>query len=361
MPPVPLSVFSVLSVLSVLPRPSHSQTVDASAISRARAAIQSAITRGAAPGAAVAVATRAGVVWEEGFGLADLERGIPVRAASRFGVGSISKAFTLAAALTLVDDGRFDLDRPLERYLPDFPHAGTGITARRIAVHQSGLSDAFAEAHYYSTAHFPDLDSAYRWIRSEFLITPPGARTAYATGLFTILGRALEVAEGRPYGELMARRVFDRAGMVDTRPNDPRVPDTARVTFYLSTDGGGFAPAPGVDPSFKLPGAGFVATAGDVARFGAALLGDRLLSARSRREMFTPVPLGDGTPTVFALGLQALTEAGHRVLLQPGGGPGITGWLAVYPDDGLVVALLSNVTGAGLDDARRAVAAAFLK
>jgi serine beta-lactamase-like protein LACTB, mitochondrial len=351
-----LSVFSVLSVVSVL----SAQTVNASAISRARAAIQSALAHGAAPGAAVAVATRDGVVWEEGFGLADLERRTPASAASRFGVGSISKAFTLAAALTLVDDGRFDLDRPLERYLADFPHAGMGITARRIAVHQSGLSDAFADAHYYSTAHFPDLDSAYRWIRSEFLMSPPGTRTVYATGLFTILGRALEVADGRPYPELMARRVFDRAGMRETLPNDPRAPDSARVTFYLSADRGGFTPAPRVDPSFKLPGAGFIATAGDVARFGAALLGDRLLSAGSRREMFTPVPLGDGTPTVFALGLQALTEAGHRVLLQPGGGPGITGWLAIYPDDGLVVALLSNTTGARLDEARKAVAYAFL-
>jgi CubicO group peptidase (beta-lactamase class C family) len=308
----------------------------------------------------VAVATRDGVVWEEGFGFADVERRVPARPWSRFGVGSISKAFTLAAALTLVDDGRFDLDRPLERYLADFPHAGMGITARRIAVHQSGLTDAFAEAHYESTAHFPDLDSAYRWIRSEFLISPPGTRTVYATGLFTILGRALEAVDGRPYVELMARRVFDRAGMRDTGPNDPRSADSARVTFYLPAGGGRFTPAPPVDPSFKLPGAGFIATAGDVARFGAALLGDRLLSAGSRREMLTPVPLSDGTPTVFALGFQSLTEAGHRVLLQPGGGPGITGWLAVYPDDGLVVALLSNATGAALDEARRAVAAAFL-
>ena len=340
--------------------PALGQSGREAAITPARAAMSQAIADGAAPGAAVAVATRDGLIWEQGFGLADIEHGLGATAATRFGVGSITKAFTLAAALALVDEGRFDLDLPIERYLADFPHAGHGITARRIAVHQSGMADAWTDAHYTSTAHFPSLDSAYQWIRSEFLITPPGTRTAYATGLFTILGRAMEQADGRPFTELMARRVLDRAGMRDTRPNDPRATDAARTSFYLSDGNGRFQPAPRVDPSFKLPGAGYLATAGDVARFGAALLGDRLLSARAREEMFTPVPLADGTPTVFALGLQSLNEDGRRVLLQPGGGPGITGWLAIYPDDGLVVALLSNVTGAALDSTRRAVAKAFL-
>jgi hypothetical protein len=77
--------------------------------------------------------------------------------------------------------------------------------------------------------------------------------------------------------------------------------------------------------------------------------------------MFRPVPLADGAPTSFALGFQALTENRRRLLLQPGGGLGIAGWLAVYPDDGVVVAILSNLTGAPLGEAvRRAVAEPFI-
>ena len=130
----------------------------------------------------------------------------------------------------------------------------------------------------------------------------------------------------------------------------------------MRRDGGGFDLAPAFDPSFKLPGAGFLSTAADVARFGAALLGPGLLSERSRREIFTPVPLADGSPSRYALGFQALEEEGRRLLLQPGGGPGIASWLAVYPDHGVVVAILANATGAPLGDAvRRAVAAAFLR
>ena len=307
---------------------------------------------GAAPGAAVAVAVDGRIVWSEAFGEADPN--------TRFGIGSISKALTLAAAMRLVDEGRLDLDAPVERYLPDWPHAGRGITVRRIAAHQSGLADAFADRHYNSTAHFPDLDSAYRHIRNERLVYPPGTGSVYATGLFTIVGRVLEKVVGEPYPELMRRLVFEPASMTRTVPNDPRHPPPDRARFYVRT-GGKVQPATAVDPSFKLPGAGFLSTAEDMARFGAALLRPGFLSPGARSEMFRPVPLTDGTATIYALGFQSLQEDGRRVLLQPGGGLGIAGWLALYPEQDVVVVILSNLTGSPLGDARRAVAESFLR
>jgi serine beta-lactamase-like protein LACTB, mitochondrial len=332
------------------------------AIARARQVLGEAVRRGAAPGASVAVALGGQVVWSEGFGVSDLASGALVTPATRFGVGSISKSLTLAAALALADERKLDLDAPVERYLPDFPHRGRGVTVRRIGAHQSGIADAFADRNYYTTAHFSSLDSAYRGIAAAPLTFTPGSRTEYATGLFTIVGRILERITGESYVDVMRRRVFVPAGMKATAPNDPRHPAAGRATFYVRNAGGSFDPAPATDPSFKLPGAGFLSTAEDLARFGAALLGPSLLSDSARRELFTPVPLADGTPTRYALGFQALEEDGRRVMLQPGGGPGIAGWLAVYPDDDLVVAILSNATGAPLGDAvRRAVADAFLR
>ena len=93
--------------------------------------------------------------------MADLAACTPAGAETRFGIGSISKTLTLAAALALVDAGKLDLDAPVERYLPGFPHAGQGVTVRRIGAHQSGIADDFANDHYYSIEHF-ELDSAYR-------------------------------------------------------------------------------------------------------------------------------------------------------------------------------------------------------
>ena len=332
----------------------------APAASTASRAISDAVRSGAAPGAAAAVAIRGRIVWSEGFGVSDLAAGTPVTPATIFGVGSISKALTLAAALALVDEGTLDLDAPVERYLPDFPHRGRGVTIRRLGAHQSGLADAFADRHYYTTTHFT-LDSAYRAIVAEPMAFDPGTRSEYATGLFTIVGRVLERVAGESYAEVMRRRVLAPARMSATMPSDPRHTPHRRAAFYLRREGGGLDTEAATDPSFKLPGAGFLSTAEDLARFGVALLEGKLLSEGAREELFTPVPLADGTPTPYALGFQALEEDRRRLLLQPGGGPGIAGWLAIYPDDGVVVAMLSNATGAPLGDAvRRAVAAAFL-
>lgn len=323
-------------------------------------AMREAIRGGAAPGAAAAVAVDGRIVWAEGFGVVDLARRTPTGPRTRFGIGSISKTLTLAAALALADAGRLDLDAPVERYLPDFPHPGRGITVRRLGAHQSGLADDLANDHYWSDTRY-ELDSAYRLIAAAPTRFEPGTRTEYGTGLFTIVGRVLERAGAGAYLDVMQRTVLGPAGMTATVPNDPRRPPPDRTTFYLRGAGGRFEPAPAFDPSHKLPGAGFLSTAEDLARFGAALLRPGLLSAGARREMFAPVPLADGSPTPYALGFMVLDDGGRRLLLQSGGGPGIASWLAIYPDDDVVVAVLSNATGAPLDPTVRRVASAFLR
>jgi serine beta-lactamase-like protein LACTB len=92
------------------------------------------------PGLGVAVAVDGKVVWAEGFGLADLERGVPVTRRTKFGLGSVTKSLTMALAARLHEEKVLDLDAPLERYLPDFPHRGKGITTRLIGCHLSGLA-----------------------------------------------------------------------------------------------------------------------------------------------------------------------------------------------------------------------------
>jgi CubicO group peptidase (beta-lactamase class C family) len=330
------------------------------AIARGRATLQGVIDRGEAPGCSVAVAVGGRVVWTEGFGWADLEQRVPVTAETRFGIGSISKSLTAAGLVALADAGRLDLDAPVERYVPDFPHPGRGVTLRRLAAHQSGLGDEVATRLYSTMEHFDTLTAAYEVLREERLAYEAGSRAEYATGSYTLLGRAMEAAAGRGFVEILEERVFQSAGMTGVVANDPRRLIPGRTRFYLNADSAGFENAPTYDPSHKLPGAGFLATAEDLARFGAALLRPGILSDRGRAELFRPVPLADGTATEFALGFRVKDDDGRRLLHQPGGGIGISAWLFVYPDDDLVVALLSNVpTGPVGGATRRAITEAF--
>lgn len=314
------------------------------------------------PGVSGAAVVDGRVVWSEGFGFANLEHQVPATAATRFGLGSLSKTLTVAGMMTLVDEGLLDLDAPVERYLPDFPHRGKGITLRRLAAHQSGLSDAFATAHNWTTEHFDTIDSAYRRIKNDPLATTPGTALAYATGTFTIIGRVMELATQRTYGDVMRTNVIDRIGLRSIVPNDPRRIIPHRTGFYMKTEAGQFEHGAHFNPSFKLPGAGFLGSAPDVALFGAALLSGELLNERARHEMFASVALRDGTSTEYALGLRVGEHRGRAMLHLPGGGIGISSWLYLYPAEKLSIALLSNVsTGAMGGTTHDLIATAFLE
>lgn len=333
----------------------------ARAIAEGRAALGEMVSAGRTPGVAVAVASGGRIAWSEGFGHADLEHRVPVSNETRFGLGSISKTLTMTAAVRLWERGLLDLDAPIERYLPDFPHKGRGITVRRIAAHQGGMSDRFASDHYATSRRFDSIEAAYDEIKKGAVEYEPGSKTVYATGLYTIIGRVLEVVSGRDYRSLMQQEVFEPAGVPGIVPNDRRAIIPNRTSFYANRDGGGFEHGPFFDPSHKLPGAGYLATATELATFGSELLRSRLLGERGRREMFRRASLDDGTASEFALGLRVASEASGRLLHQPGGGIGISSWLFVHQDADLVIALVANVNTAPVGGAvHRRIADAFL-
>lgn len=308
-----------------------------------RGMIEHMLETGRAPGSAVAVAIGECVVWEEGFGTAHLEQDVAASAATRFGLGSLSKVLTMVCAERLAEEGRLDLDVPVEAILPDFPFVGEGITLRRLAAHQSGLTDEVAALHADSDVSYPTLEAAYQAvIAGERIVAEPGTEIAYANGTYTILARAMEVAAEESYLELMQRYVLGPAGMDRTTPDDRKRIVAGRSGFYHMLAEGRFENARHHDSSIKLPAAGWLSTAGDMARFGGALLSGELLATEAARDFFSTVPFTDGTPTEYGLGLRYTEDEGRPVWHHPGGGHGISCWILLYPEQELTIVILSN-------------------
>lgn len=300
------------------------------------------VDRGLAVGLSIAVVCEGELVWSEGFGLADREAGLSVTARTRFGIGSISKALTMAAVAASERAGGMSLDAPLSQYDPSLPEWFDHITARHIACHVSGLDDAFDRAHRGTAERF-SLEDASREIASESPASPVGTVTRYTTGPFTVIGHALALAEGRPYESVMADRVLKPAGMIATMPQDPRAADPCRAAFYNGDRGGPYSLAAPYDPAYKLPGAGYLSTAADIARFGDALVSGRIVGPEAVRDLLTPATLSDGVVTEFCCGFRVGTlDDGTPVIHQPGGGIGISAWLVVVPSERLSMALLAN-------------------
>jgi CubicO group peptidase (beta-lactamase class C family) len=326
----------------------------------ARRAVREMLERGAVPGASVAVARDGEIVWTEGLGLADVEQNVAATAETKFGIGSITKSLTTALAARLVDRGLLDLDAPIERYVPEFPHKGQGISVRLVAAHLSGLGTETDTRLYTTATRYETTDAALAELRGERLAARPRERHLYGTASYTLIAAAVERAAKRDFVSAMREQVLEPLGMGDTVPNDRRAIVPNRTAFYVE-EGGRTVNAPYFDPSYKLAGAGYLSTAADVARLGAALLRPGFLEQKTRDELFRPLATAGGQETEFALGWRVgKDDRGRRIFYQPGGGLGISSWIVLYPDERLVVAVLTNKTGAPSGTVAARVAEAFL-
>lgn len=340
-----LTVFSFSE--DVLGQNKVKSTSNSQAISSGRATVRAMLARASVPGMGVAVAVDGQMVWAEGFGLADLEQSVAATNETKFGIGSISKSLTTALVGRLVEEGLVDLDAPVERYLPEFPHKNQKISVRLIAGHLSGLGDDFATANFYSSTHYPNTADALKEILKDPLLSPPRERHFYSTGSYTIIAGVVEKATGRDFLTAMNEYVIKPLKLRNTVPNDRKSIIAGRTAFYVQDESGKPRNAPYFDPSHKWAGAGYLSTAEDLTRFGAALLKPGFLKQSTLDELFRPLETASGEKTEFALGWRIGTDKkGRRIVHQPGGGAGISCWMFLYPDESMVITVLSNQTGA---------------
>ena len=296
-----------------------------------------------APGASITVVKDGEVVWSEGFGWADMEQRVAVTPLTRFRIGSVSKSLPSIGLGLLVQEGKLDLDAPIQRYVPSFPAKRQPITARELAGHVAGIrhyrgNEMLIQRHYASVTEALDI------FKGDTLLFAPGARFSYSSYGYNLLSAVMESAAGEPFVPFMTRRVFEPLGLRHTVAEyaDSLVP--FRAHFYTHADSGsGIVNAPYVDNSYKWAGGGFLSTTEDLARVGQLLLDGTLLKPETRRLLWTSQRTTDGKATGYGMGWFVDHDAaGRQRVYHSGGSVGGTAYLLIYPEQKLVLALLVN-------------------
>lgn len=297
------------------------------------------------PGAAVLVVQDGKPVLRKGYGLAEVELGVPVQPDMVFRVGSVTKQFTAACVLKLADEDRLKLDDDIAKYLPDYPAGGRRVTIEQLLTHTSGIR-SYTDMPAWGARMREDwtLQELVDFFKTEPFDFEPGARWHYDNSGYVLLGVILERVTGKKYGDLVSEMIFRPLGMKDTRygSDAPIIP--RRASGYQKTDGG-IVNAPFLSMTQPFSAGAIVSTVDDLARWQAALDAGAILTAESRRKMWTPVALPDGTPTRYGYGWAIWNYQGHTIVEHGGG---INGFLTAnmrLPDDHLYVAVLSNCGG----------------
>jgi CubicO group peptidase (beta-lactamase class C family) len=304
-----------------------------------------------APGASVTLVCD-GETASAAHGLLNLASGVGATMDSLFQVGSITKAFVAVLAMRAVEQGRFDLDAPIDAYLPGLKIGGApvsqAINARRLLSHTSGIDcDLFVD-----TGDGDDCLERYMDACTDAaMVCDPGAHYSYSNVGYAILGRALEAALQTPFDTALREQVLDPLGLVRTTTL------AERAVAYRCAVGHGWDEETGsarVLPYVKLPRAlgpaGFtlMSTSGELAAFGGLFVnagrsagGEAVLSPASVAEMTTPqVKLIDGT--LWGLGVKLHDWGSTRFVAHAGGTIGQIATLWTSPEHRFVFALVTN-------------------
>ena len=322
--------------------------VYASTVARARALVCDKLA-GRISGLQVAVGVDGKLVWSEGFGYADVARKIPVTAETQFRIGSVSKPMTAAAVALLYEQGKLDLDAPVQRYVPSFPDKGVPITTRQLAGHLAGIRH-YRGDEFLLNRRFTSVLEGLTIFQGDSLLFPPGTKFSYSTYGWNLISAVVEAAAGQDFLSYMGQNVFRPLGMTHTAADrvDSLIPN--RTRFYERAADGAFVLAPPVDNSYKWAGGGFVSTAEDLVKFGSAMLRPGFLKAGTLELLFTSQKTRAGEPTGYGVGWFVSTDSlGHRWVFHGGSSVGGTTAFGVDRDSRVVVAITSNLSNAPLE------------
>lgn len=301
-----------------------------------------------APSVAVAVAQHGKIIWEEGFGFADIGHRAPATPNTLYSMASISKPITATGLMTLVDKGKIALDRPANDYLgrgkiSGFAGDAREATVARVMSHTAGLPLHYRFFYDGGSEKRPSMDDAIA--RYGIIVYPPGRVYNYANLDYGIVEQMIAHTTGESYETYMRRAVFQPLGMKRTAIGTGRGLVDAAVRYDDSLKA-----VPYYD--FDHRGASAVWTsAHELVRFGMFHLRDHLSDQKAILADSTIVTMqGTRTPGDtahgYGLGWGLDDDHGYRRVSHTGGMPGVATRLDLFPKEDLVVVALGNQSNA---------------
>ncbi len=238
----------------------------------------------------ILVAEKGKIIYEKGFGMANMEWAIPNQPDTKFRIGSVTKQFTAALVLQLAEEGKIKLDGKISDYLTDYrKDTGEKITIHQLLNHTSGIPDYTRRPNFiadisrnpYSVAEF------VKKFAGGDLEFEPGVKFSYSNSGYTLLGAIIEKVTGKSYETVLAERIFKPLGMTNSGYDNHSPLIEKRASGYQKTPDG-FVNAAYLDMSIPYAAGSIYSTVEDLFKWDQSLYEDKILSAESKRLMFTP-------------------------------------------------------------------------
>lgn len=310
----------------------------------ARALIEAKWDKLSSPGVSVAIGVDGKVAWTAGQGLADIDRKRPATAETIYRYASISKPIAATALMQITEQGKVNIDSPIQTYVPSFPEKPEGVmTVRHLLTHTSGIRH-YKGLEMFSNKRYASVEEALGIFKDDPLQFAPGAKYQYSSYGYNIIAAIVEHSSGESFRAYLKSHVFKPAGMTaaDLELLEEPNPDRCVQYVFMETNNS-FVPAKKVDLSYKWAGGGICGTAEDLVKFCIALDNGRLLKGATLSEMHQPMKLTDGSQSKYGLGWMLLADSKRRKwTAHSGGATGGTTYLLHNSDHKVSIAILCN-------------------
>jgi CubicO group peptidase (beta-lactamase class C family) len=300
------------------------------------------------PGLSIAIATTEGrLLFERGYGFADVASQRPVQSATPFRIYSISKTYASAVAHLLAQSGKLDLNAPVGRYLPELPSWRDTVTVRQLLAHTAGIPD-YTDIDGYQEATNAGKSEDARFLDLALqkpLDFKPGTGWRYSNSGYELAQRIIERVAGDSLAGVLDARILRPAGLRETSPACPldRIATGYTEAWRAGLRGDSLVVSAGRNTHrYFVASGGLCSTARDVARFFGLLAGGKVVDQSSYEDMTRPF---SATVSHSGAGLFPRSDEDGLVVSHSGGGGNGNSEAVVFPQDGLALAAVTNRGG----------------
>lgn len=295
------------------------------------------------PGLSVIVIRDGKVLGQRSYGLADMEKNIPVTALTNFRIASLSKQFTAMAIQILKERGKLSYDSRLAEFFPEFPEYGRNITIRQLLNHTSGLKNYENEIPSHQPVQITDADVLSILERQTSGYFAPGKGYQYSNSGYIILALIIEKVSGQTFARFLQENIFKPAGMSSSVVYTGSTQQIPHRAYGYTKGKDGYQRTDQSATSATYGDGGIYSSTTDMAKWDQVLYTSKLISSSAISEAFTPGSYGDGQHSDYGFGWSIDMVRGYRKISHEGATIGSRSYILRLPEQHFSVIVLMNV------------------
>ncbi|WP_396603195.1 serine hydrolase domain-containing protein [Algibacter sp. R77976] len=309
------------------------------------------------PGMSISVSKKGELIWSKGFGYATRKPKTKVEPnKTLFRIASISKSITALTLAKLLDNNEIDLNESIYYYLPDYPKQAYNFTVKELGGHLAGIRSY--QGNEFTNNKKMSITEGVNLFKNDSLLFEPSTQFSYNTFGYVLLSEIMQKASKTDFNDLVSNAVFKPLGMTHTMLEDSELVIKNKTSFYREKR----VLSSAVANEYKVAGGGFLSTSEDLIKFGEEIISPTTVSKEALSNMLSSQKLKSGKLTGYGIGFSVeSTKNNTPKYYHTGGGIGASTVLLIYPEEDLVISVLTNKSGVSMDAFGKTLEAIFIE